>query len=107
MKKKADGRQITPPVALCPHSECSATRRRHGRPAAGAGPGNTHRIHALPGRRDGSSTPGGWHRGLLKIHVMAHAVQLFHGASAPPHGLAAHGYALADHVHSVAAGGTA
>ena len=38
---------------------------------------------------------------------MAHAGQLFQGASAPPHGLAAHGYALADHVHSVAAGGTA
>ena len=44
---------------------------------------------------------------MVKIHVMAHAGQLFHGASAPPHGLAAHGYALADHVHSVAAGGTA
>src|SRR3984957_17555664 len=82
-------------------------RRRHGRSAAGTRPGNTHRIHALSWRRDGPSTPGGWHRGLVKIHVMAHAGQFFQGASAPPHGLAAHGYALAAHVHSVAAGGTA
>ena len=43
----------------------------------------------------------------MKIHALASAGQVLHGAPAQLHGLAGHGYALASHAHALAAGGPA
>ena len=42
---------------------------------------------------------------MVKFHVFTNVGQLFH--SAPSHGLAGHGYALAFHTHALAVGGGA
>jgi hypothetical protein len=51
--------------------------------------------------------PGRWHRGLVKVYDSANVGQFFHTVPAQAHSLAGHGYALAFHMHGLAAGGAA
>jgi hypothetical protein len=44
---------------------------------------------------------------LVRFQVLANAGQLFHGAPAQAHSIAGHGYVLAVHTHTLAAGGAA
>ena len=44
---------------------------------------------------------------MVRFQVLANAGQLFHGAPAQAHSIAGHGYVLAVHTHTLAAGGAA